>query len=70
VRRFSNRELEAEVQRAAAMIAGLGVVKGDRVGIFLPLLPETVISVLALGRLQAIYVPIFSVTPRRPSPAG
>jgi len=60
VRRFSNRELEAEVQRAAAMIAGLGVVKGDRVGIFLPLLPETVITVLALGRLQAIYVPIFS----------
>ncbi len=60
VRRFTNNELEAEVQRAAAMIARLGVAKGDRVGIFLPLLPETVISVLALGRLQAIYVPIFS----------
>ena len=60
VRRFTNAELEAGVQRAAAMIGGLGVGPGDRVGIFLPLLPETVISVLALGRLQAIYVPIFS----------
>ncbi|HEY5488248.1 MAG TPA: AMP-binding protein, partial [Candidatus Limnocylindrales bacterium] len=34
--------------------------EGDRVGIFLPLLPETVISVLALGKLKAIYIPIFS----------
>ena len=33
---------------------------GDRVGILLPLLPETVIAVLALGRLRAIYTPIFS----------
>jgi acetyl-CoA synthetase len=60
VRRFTNAQLEAHVQRAAAMIGRLGIGKGDRVGIFLPLLPETVISVLALGRLQAIYVPIFS----------
>jgi acetyl-CoA synthetase len=60
VRRLTNAELESEVQRAAAMIGRLGIRKGDRVGIFLPLLPETVISVLALGRLQAIYVPIFS----------
>ncbi|MDQ3937069.1 MAG: AMP-binding protein, partial [Chloroflexota bacterium] len=42
------------------LLARLGVGAGDRVGIFLPLLPETVICVLALGRLRAIYVPIFS----------
>ena len=42
------------------MLADLGVSEGDRVGIFLPLLPETVISVLALGKLRAIYIPIFS----------
>jgi acetyl-CoA synthetase len=60
VRRLSNAELEAQVERAAAMIGRLGVGAGDRVGIFLPLLPETVIAVLALGRLKAIYVPIFS----------
>jgi acetyl-CoA synthetase len=60
VRRFSNSELKREVDLAAAMFARLGVIEGDRVGIFLPLLPETVISVLALGKLKAIYIPIFS----------
>jgi acetyl-CoA synthetase len=60
VRRFTNAQLKAEVDRAAAMLSRLGIGQGDRVGIFLPLLPETVISVLALGRLRAIYVPIFS----------
>ena len=47
VRRFTNAELKAQVDRAAAMFARLGVGEGDRVGIFLPLLPETVVSVLA-----------------------
>ncbi|MGI8928741.1 MAG: AMP-binding protein [Candidatus Limnocylindrales bacterium] len=60
VRKLTNAELKDEVDRAAAMIASLGIGEGDRVGIFMPLLPETVISVLALGKLKAIYVPIFS----------
>ena len=60
VRRFTNAELKSEVDHAAAMFARLGVSAGDRVGIFLPLLPETVMSVLALGKLKAIYIPIFS----------
>ena len=60
VRRLTNAELRDEVNRAAAMFARLGVGEGDRVGIFLPLLPETVISVLAIGKLKAIYIPIFS----------
>ena len=60
VRRLTNTELKAEVDRAAAMLTKLGIGEGDRVGIFMPLLPETVISVLALGKLRAIYVPIFS----------
>ncbi len=60
VRRLTNAGLKAEVDRAAAMIAALGVGEGDRVGIFMPLLPETVVSVLAIGKLKAIYIPIFS----------
>jgi acetyl-CoA synthetase len=60
VRRFTNAELKAAVDRAAAMIAKLGIGEGDRVGIFMPLLPETVIAVVALGKLRAIYIPIFS----------
>ena len=60
VRRFTNAELRHHVQWAATMLQGLGVSAGDRVGILLPMLPETVISVLALGLLEAIYTPIFS----------
>ncbi len=60
VRRFTNAALKSEVDRAAGMLANEGVRAGDRVGILLPLLPETVIAVLALGRLSAIYTPIFS----------
>ena len=60
VRRFTNAELKAQVDLAAAMLARLGVKEGDRAGIFLPLLPETVFTVLALGKLKAIYIPIFS----------
>jgi acetyl-CoA synthetase len=60
VRRFTNAELRQAVEWAAVMLRGLGVSAGDRVGILLPMLPETVISVLALGLLEAIYTPIFS----------
>jgi len=60
VRRFSRGDLRAEVDRAARAMAGLGVGRGDRVGIFLPMIPEAVIAVLAVGKLGAIYTPIFS----------
>jgi acetyl-CoA synthetase len=60
VRRFTARELRDAVERAAAMLQGEGVRAGDRVGILLPMLPETAIAVLALGLLRAIYTPIFS----------
>ena len=60
VRRWSARDLRDEVEAAAAMLAGLGVGPGDRVGILLPMLPETVLAVLALGLLRAIFTPIFS----------
>jgi acetyl-CoA synthetase len=58
--RVTNAELLDQVDRAARGFARLGIGQGDRVGIFLPMLPETVVAVLALGRLRAIYSPIFS----------
>jgi len=60
VRRFSRGELRAEVDRAAGAMAALGVGRGDRVGIFLPMIPEAVIAVLAVGKLGSVYTPIFS----------
>jgi len=60
VRRLTNRQLDAAVDAAAATLRTLGVGVSDRVGILLPMLVETVVAVLALGRLRAIYTPIFS----------
>lgn len=57
---LSYAALAREVQRAGAALATLGIQAGDRVGIFLPMLPETVVAVLACGYLGAIYTPIFS----------
>jgi acetyl-CoA synthetase len=60
VRRFTARELRDAVEAAAAALAAQGVGAGDRVGIMLPMLPETAIAVLALGLLRAVFTPIFS----------
>ncbi|TAK21403.1 MAG: AMP-dependent synthetase [Chloroflexota bacterium] len=52
--------LRAEVTRAAAALTRLGIGRGDRVGIFMPLTPECAIATLACGLIGAIYTPIFS----------
>jgi acetyl-CoA synthetase len=53
-------ELGREINRLANALARLGIEKGDRVGIFLPMSPEAVIATLAVLRLGAIYTPCFS----------
>jgi acetyl-CoA synthetase len=60
VRHFTRAQLRWAVDRAARAISALGVGHGDRVGIFLPMIPEAVIAVLAVGKLGAVYTPIFS----------
>jgi len=60
VARLSYGELEAAVAQAAHALEALGIRKGDRVGLFLPMLPETAISALAVAQIGAIFVPIFS----------
>jgi acetyl-CoA synthetase len=60
IRRLSNAGLRDDVAAAARMFVAAGVRPGDRVGIFLPMLVETVVATLALGRIGAIYSPIFS----------
>jgi acetyl-CoA synthetase len=59
-RLLSYRDLYSEVCRAAAVLRRVGVHRGDRVAIFLPMLPETAIITLACSKLGAIYTPIFS----------
>ena len=58
-RTISYAELTAEVKRAANVLAGLGVRQGDRVAIYLPLIPEAVVAMLAVARLGAVHSVVF-----------
>ncbi|WP_457637420.1 acetate--CoA ligase [Oceanithermus sp.] len=58
--RLTYRELDRQVARAAAVMKQLGVGRGDRVGLYLPMLPETAVAFLAVARIGAIAIPIFS----------
>src|ERR1700730_13252306 len=60
VRSYTYDELLDEVCRLASALKNLGVCTADTVGIFMPLLPETAIALLAIGRIGAIAVPAFS----------
>jgi acetyl-CoA synthetase len=53
-------ELRTLTDRIAAGLAARGVAAGDAVGLFLPMLPETVAALLAVAKLGAIFLPIFS----------
>ena len=56
---YTYRELHAEVQRMAAVLQSLGVGKGDRVLIYMPMIPEGVFAMLATVRLGAIHSVVF-----------
>ncbi|MCL6648691.1 MAG: acetate--CoA ligase [Chloroflexi bacterium] len=60
VRQLSYAELRAESDRLAHALRQLGVVQGDRVGLFLPMVPEAAVALLACAKLGAIALPLFS----------
>ncbi len=60
VRRLSYAELHAETCRLAGALRRLGIGRGDRVGLFLPMVPEAVVAFLACAKIGAISLPIFS----------
>ena len=53
------RELHAEVCRMANVLKGLGVVKGDRVTLYLPMIPAAAIAMLACARIGAVHSVVF-----------
>jgi len=53
-------DLYREVNRFANGLKKLGVKKGDRVGVYLPMVPEVIISMLACARIGAIHAVVFS----------
>ncbi|MES2170797.1 MAG: acetate--CoA ligase [Actinomycetota bacterium] len=58
-RTLTYAELTAEVKRAANMLIDLGIGTGDTVAIYLPNIPEAVISMLAVARIGAIHSVVF-----------
>lgn len=56
---FTFRELHSEVQRTAATLIELGVGKGDRVLIYMPMIPEAAFAMLACARIGAIHCVVF-----------
>jgi acetyl-CoA synthetase len=59
-RELTYQELLSEVSKLANALRSLGVKKGDRVTIYLPMVPELVVSLLACTRIGAIHTVIFS----------
>jgi propionyl-CoA synthetase len=59
VTQFTFRELRDSVARCAGALAALGVSKGDRVIVYMPMIPEAVIAMLAVARLGAIHSVVF-----------
>ncbi len=57
---FTYKELLDEVSRFANALKALGVQKGDRVGIYLPMIPEAVIAMQAVVRIGAVHTVVFS----------
>ncbi len=59
-RSLTYRELHGEVCRATTMLRSLGVAKGDRVAIYLPMIPEAAVVMLACARIGAIHTVVFA----------
>lgn len=60
VRTFTYAQLHNEVCRLANVLKQLGVKKGDRVGIYLPMIPEAAIAMLACARIGAPHTLVFA----------
>jgi propionyl-CoA synthetase len=58
-RKISYAELLDEVARFAGVLANLGATKGDRVIIYMPMIPEAIVAVLACARLGVVHSVVF-----------
>ncbi|MFZ9633721.1 MAG: AMP-binding protein, partial [Alphaproteobacteria bacterium] len=59
IERITYRELRDRVARFAGVLAGLGVGKGDRVIVYMPMVPEAAIAMLACARIGAVHSVVF-----------
>jgi len=56
---YTYRELRDEVARCAGALKGQGIAKGDRVIIYMPMVPEAVVAMLACARIGAVHSVVF-----------
>jgi acetyl-CoA synthetase len=56
---YTYQELLAETKKAANALLGLGIQSRDRVAIYMPMIPETVIAILAVARIGAVHSVVF-----------
>lgn len=59
VRTITYAELKDQVSKFAGLLRGLGVDKGDRVLVYMPMVPEAVVAMLACARLGAVHSVVF-----------
>ena len=59
VRQITYAELQREVALFAGLLVSLGVTKGDRVIVYMPMIPETVVAMLACARIGAVHSVVF-----------
>jgi len=69
-RSYTYSELHREVNQAAAMLRALGVKKGERVIVYMPMIPQALFAILACARLGAVHSVVSAASPRRASPRG
>jgi len=60
IRTLSYRDLREEVDKMAGALRSLGLGKGDAIGVFMPMVPEIVVAMLAIIKIGGIFLPLFS----------
>src|SRR6266498_2511710 len=59
-RTLTYKELREETEKMAAALRSLGLGKGDAIGVFMPMVPEIVVAMLAIIKIGGIFLPLFS----------
>src|SRR5438034_1807502 len=59
-RTLTYKELREEVNRMATALHSLGLGRGDAIGVFMPMVPEIVVAMLAIIKIGGIFLPLFS----------
>jgi len=60
IKAFTYQELSQDVNRTANALRQLGLGKGDPIGLYMPMIPEVVIALLAIAKIGAVILPLFS----------